>query len=126
MKTNMKTLIQTAVLITSLAMNSLAMAADTGGSPSEGVININTATVDELTLLPGIGPSKAEAIVKQRARQPFKTTDQLMRVKGIGRKTFKNLQPWLRVEGPTTLKSKIRLERASDGGTNTKGKPAAQ
>lgn len=57
-------------------------------------VNINTATVKELTGLPGIGQAKAEAIVKYReANGPFKRVDDVTKVNGIGPKLlekFKN------------------------------------
>ena len=54
---------------------------------SAGRLNINTATVDELTSLPNIGPSRAAAIVDYREREgPFGSVDELMNVGGIGEK----------------------------------------
>jgi len=47
-------------------------------------LNINTATVEQLTSLPGIGAAKAAAIVEERGRLPFAEVDDLARVKGIG------------------------------------------
>ena len=56
-------------------------------------VNINTATAQELTALPGIGPAKAEAIIKHReANGPFKTVDELNGVKGIGNKILENIK----------------------------------
>lgn len=56
-------------------------------------VNINTATAQELTALPGIGPAKAEAIIKHReANGPFKTVDELNDVKGIGNKILENIK----------------------------------
>ena len=56
-------------------------------------ININTATAQELTALPGIGPAKAEAIIKHReANGPFKIVDELNDVKGIGNKILENIK----------------------------------
>ena len=56
-------------------------------------VNINTATAQELTALPGIGPAKAEAIIKHReANGPFKTVDELNDVKGIGIKILENIK----------------------------------
>jgi competence protein ComEA len=70
----------------------------------EGVINLNTATLDELTRLPSVGPSRAQAILELRSKiGGFKKLDDLMRVKGIGRKTFRKLEPLLRLDGKTTL-----------------------
>jgi competence protein ComEA len=76
-----------------------------GAAPAvEGVLNLNTATLDELTRLPGVGPSRAQAILELRAKlNGFKKLDDLMRVKGIGRKTFRKLEPLLRLDGKTTL-----------------------
>lgn len=71
---------------------------------AEGVVNLNTATIDELTRLPGVGPSKAQAIVDLRdSRGPFRRVEQVLFVRGIGRATFRRLRPMLTVEGDTTL-----------------------
>jgi competence ComEA-like helix-hairpin-helix protein len=48
-------------------------------------VAVNRATVDELTALPGIGPHLAAAIVADRARHgPYRTVEDLLRVRGIG------------------------------------------
>jgi competence protein ComEA len=70
-----------------------------------GFINLNEASVDQLVLLPGIGDTKARAIVKYRTRRRFRIPRDLVRIKGIGRKTYRRLAPLLRTKGPTTLKS---------------------
>lgn len=54
-----------------------------------GLININTASADALTSLPGIGPSKAANIV---AGRPYASVDDLERVSGIGAKTVDQLR----------------------------------
>ncbi|HEY0250917.1 MAG TPA: helix-hairpin-helix domain-containing protein [Kofleriaceae bacterium] len=72
-----------------------------------GKININTATEDELQVLPTVGPSKAERIVTWRKKNGgFKRTADLRRVKGFGYKTFKKLEPFLDIKGDTTLAAK--------------------
>jgi competence protein ComEA len=68
-----------------------------------GVVNLNTATEDELVRLPGIGPSKARAIIEARQRNRFRRVEDVLRVRGIGRATLRRLAPMLRVDGPTTL-----------------------
>jgi competence protein ComEA len=70
----------------------------------EGQININTATMAELEALPGVGPAIAERIVSYRKDNPFKQRNQIMRVKGIGEKTFAKIKDYLVVEGDTTLR----------------------
>lgn len=61
-------------------------------SASQQLININTATEAELDVLPGVGPSTAEAIVADREENgPFSNIEDLMRVSGIGEKKFEKL-----------------------------------
>ncbi len=60
-------------------------------------VDINTASAEELATLPGIGDSKAKAIVEYRAADPFHTIEDLKKVKGIGDKTFESLRPNLMV-----------------------------
>jgi competence protein ComEA len=66
--------------------------------------------------LPGIGPSKAAAIVAFRERTAFRRIEDVMRVRGIGRATFRRLRTMLSVSGPTTLSTDVRAPRvrASD------------
>jgi competence protein ComEA len=82
--------------------------ADAADAAAEsGVVNINTATEEELMLLPGVGPSKAAAIVAYRKKHgDFKKVEDLGKVKGFGYKTLKRLKPYLTVKGATTFKGK--------------------
>ena len=60
-----------------------------GGAQGSGPVNINTASVEELKTLNGIGDSLAQAIVDDRERNgPFTSVDDLVRVSGIGAKTL--------------------------------------
>lgn len=86
-------------VLTALA---LAMLVGMGGSSGafgeiEHRVDINTASAAELASLPGIGDSKAQAIVEYRAADPFKSIEDLKKVKGIGDKTFEALKPSLMV-----------------------------
>jgi len=57
-----------------------------------GKVNLNTATVEELQTLPGIGEKRAADIVADReVNGPFRTPEDLVRVKGIGEATLAKL-----------------------------------
>ena len=59
----------------------------------EGKVNINTATVEELKTLKGIGEKKAEAIIEYRKENgSFKNKEELMKVRGIGKKLYESFQ----------------------------------
>ena len=65
------------------------------------VLNLNTASQTELTRLPGIGETKAAAIVAWRQEHgSFQTVEDLMAVDGIGEKTLENLRPYVTVGEP--------------------------
>jgi competence protein ComEA len=68
----------------------------------EGVVNINTATAEQLRMLPGVGPAKVRNILAYRQTHPFRTVDELVRIKGIGRKMVRRLRLHLSVSGETT------------------------
>ncbi len=65
----------------------------------EDPVSLNEATLEDLRRLPGVGPKKAEAILALRARMGrFARPEDLLKVKGIGRGTFRKLRPLVRVE----------------------------
>ncbi len=62
-------------------------------------VNINRATVEELQNLPRIGPETARRIIAERnAHGTFKQKQDILRVRGIGRKTYQWLEPLITVE----------------------------
>ena len=66
-----------------------------------GKININTASAEELTQLKGIGPSHAAKIVAYREQNgPFKAPEEVIKVPGIGQKTFDNNKELILIEVP--------------------------
>ena len=72
---------------------------------SEERVDVNTATLEELDRLPGIGPVKARAILDERnANGPFVSVEDLERVKGIGPATVKKLAPLVVVGSPPVAK----------------------
>jgi len=65
-------------------------------------IDVNTIQADELTLIPGIGPTLAARIVRYRDRKGgFTRLDELRNVSGVGRKKLESLRQCLSVEGPS-------------------------
>lgn len=73
-------------------------AATTADSDNGGLININTATQEELETLPSIGEVRAQAIIAYREEHGgFRTTDELMEVSGIGEKIFADIAPHITV-----------------------------
>lgn len=75
-------------------------ASDQIGSPDGAslLININTATLEELQLLPGIGPTKALAIINYRIKNSaFSSIEEIQNIPGIGPGTFENLKDLITV-----------------------------
>ncbi|MDW0117410.1 helix-hairpin-helix domain-containing protein [Sporosarcina thermotolerans] len=67
-----------------------------GQQNNDGKVNINLADVQELMTIPGIGPSKAAAIVKYREENGFfNSPEAIMVVSGIGQKTFEKLESFI-------------------------------
>jgi competence protein ComEA len=82
-----------------------APAAAAAAAPSKPAINLNTATIEQLETLPGIGRKTAERILEFRTKSGgFKRIEELMNVKGIGEKSFLKLKP-LVVVPPKTDKA---------------------
>ena len=62
-------------------------------------ININTATLEDLELLPYIGPTLSRRIISYREKYGrFKTIEELKKVSGIGEKTFEKIKEYVKVE----------------------------
>jgi competence ComEA-like helix-hairpin-helix protein len=76
----------------------------------EGVINLNTASPEELRLVPGVGPARIRNILAYRRNHPFRTIEELARIKGIGRKTVRRWRQHLAVSGPSTAQRVVRPE----------------
>jgi competence protein ComEA len=90
---------------------SLALAVGLAGASAEeaaglvGKVNVNTATLEELVLLPGIGESRAQALIETRKRRGgFKSVDELLEVKGIGDASLERLRPHVTIQGRTTAR----------------------
>ncbi|GAV22029.1 helix-hairpin-helix domain-containing protein [Carboxydothermus pertinax] len=61
-------------------------------------VNINTATLEELDKLPGVGPATAAKIIEYREQNgPFTTIEDIKKVKGIGDKKFESLKDYITI-----------------------------
>ncbi len=97
-----KTIVSSLLLSMLFSLSSAAYGQE--NVPAHNVVDLNTATSAELESLPGIGPSKAQAIIDFRSKNKFKKVDDIMKVKGIGRKSFLKLKPYLKVSGEADKK----------------------
>ena len=83
---------------------------------ADGKVNINTAGTNELALLPRVGPVVAQRIVDFREENGrFNKPEDLMLVEGIGDRTFDLIEPWIALDGETTLAEKVKVARAETG-----------
>lgn len=101
-----------AVLVATAAWAERGKEAGGTQAASAGVVNVNTATAEQLALLPGIGPSRAAAIIEARQRRPFASVNDLVRVRGIGRATLQRLTPYVTTQGETTLRRSVPMRQA--------------
>jgi len=96
------------VLIAMISSAALAAVPQIPGATAAGVVNINTADLTQLELLPRVGAKAAQRIVDYRKDHGnFRKTSDLMQVKGFGEKSFEKLSSYVTVDGKTTLTAKV-------------------
>lgn len=93
---NVKVALTMIGLLAVLMAGSEALAAK---QPPAAPVELNSATVEQLSTIPGLGASKAKAIVDYRTATPFGSAEDLVNVKGIGDKLFAKIAPFVTVSG---------------------------
>jgi comEA protein len=93
-------------------------------------ININTATSDELQQVPGIGPVTADKILQMRKSYgAFKSVDDLLAIRGIGKKRLEKMRKYLtvsKVTGAGKSSAATRLQPQSPASTASKPKASTE
>ena len=112
MNLNLKNKITRSMLVTALGALSIVASAAALAAPVEAqgrapaaaeasgpMVDIQSASAAELESLPGVGPARAQAIIAYRTRTPFRRVEDILRVDGIGRATFRTMRSRLTVGG---------------------------
>lgn len=87
-----------AVLASALATGAVVAAPEAGTATPAEPVDLNTATVEQLQTVRGIGPALAKRIVAFREEHgAFDRVDDLLKVRGIGEKSLDKLRPYVRV-----------------------------
>jgi competence protein ComEA len=104
------------------ALIALAAAPVFAADAPTGVVNVNTATAEQLAMLPGVGPAVAGRIVEHRQKNgEFKRAEDLLLVKGIGEKSFEKMKSYVATSGSTTLAQAVASPRAKKDATKAQG-----
>lgn len=82
-----------------LILLALGLAALVAGLHVQEKVDLNQATRNELEAIPGIGPSLAGKIILERNRRGgFRTLEDLLKIRGIGRKTLNHLEKYITID----------------------------
>jgi len=87
--------------VAALLLFALSASAFAQKQPPAKPIDLNTATLEQLQQLPGVGPSTAKAIIRFREKSgPFKRVEDLLAIHGISKARFEKLRPYITVNPP--------------------------
>ncbi len=81
------------ILCLGLLLTPVAALAQKGKAVSTEKVNLNTATLEQLQTLPGIGPAMAKRVIEYRSKVgKFTKIEEIINVKGIGEKKFQKIK----------------------------------
>lgn len=94
---NLRRFVAVAAALLLLSLGSVAGAQKK--KPPAKPVDLNTATIEELEQLPGIGPTTAQAIVRFRKKSgPFQRVEDLLAIRRISKARLEKLRPYVTVE----------------------------
>src|SRR6266849_2426874 len=92
--------------------------------PPAKPVNLNTATSEELQQVPGIGPATAEKILQMRKSYgAFKSVDDLLAIKGLGKKRLEKMRKYLTVSKSSALNKPVCSGCSKPGASQAKATP---
>jgi competence protein ComEA len=89
-------------------------------------VDLNLASLLELTRLPGVGVGRAKAIIEYRMTRPFRRPADLLRIKGIGRKLYAKLRPHVVVQPEEHAAQESATPRVSADAPRPTGAPTSE
>jgi len=97
----LRRIVATALAIAMASLVAAGPVAAAGKPAPQAKVDLNTASIEQLTTLPGVGKALAARIVEYREKAGrFSRTEELMNVKGVGEKSFHKIEAWLTVSEP--------------------------
>ena len=95
-----------AFLVCAISLAALAATGSEGFAEGNKLqVDVNSASMAELEAIPGIGPAKAEAIIKERETADFDSVEDLERVRGIGPSLVESLRDYVEIKPSAPNKS---------------------
>jgi competence protein ComEA len=98
MKSKRFSLVMAALVALGLALTPISALAQKSSAGSTEKVNLNTASLEQLQSLPGVGPSIAKKIIEHRTKVgKFTKVEEILNVKGIGEKKFQQMKDRLAI-----------------------------